>query len=52
MEARIEQTDITFAKIYAPNDNTNQINFFKNLQERLREFSGDNVIIAAILIVH
>ena len=52
MEARIEQTDITFAKIYSPNDNTNQINFFKNLQERLREFSGDNVIIAAILIVH
>ena len=46
MEARIEQTDITFANIYAPNDNINQINFFKNLQERLREFSGDNMIIA------
>ena len=29
MEARIEQTDITFANIYAPNDNTNQIYFFK-----------------------
>ena len=28
MEARIEQTDITFANIYAPNDNANQINFF------------------------
>ena len=44
MEAGIEQTDITFANIDAPNDNANQINFFKNLQERLREFSGDNMI--------
>ena len=46
MEARIEQTDITFANIYAPHDITNQINFFKNLQERLREFSVDIMIIA------
>ena len=34
------------ANIYAPNDNTNKVNFFKNLQERLRDFSDDNMIIA------
>lgn len=46
LKASIEESDVVFVNVYAPNDNASQITFYKILQDRLKEFSDDNLIIA------
>ena len=49
LDAIINEKEIMLVNLYAPNEQINQIIFFKSIQQMLREFSGQKIIIAMIL---
>ena len=46
LDAIINEKEIMLVNLYAPNEQINQIIFFKLIQQMLREFSGQKIIIA------
>ena len=45
LEAKVYESNFIFVNIYAPNDCTHQMIFYKSLQERLKKFSNENLVI-------
>ena len=45
LDLKADDSHLILVSIYAPNDSTQQITFFKNLQDVLLSFSGENIII-------
>ena len=46
LDAIINEKEIILVNLYAPKEQINQIIFFKSIQQMLREFSGQKIIIA------
>ena len=45
LDLKVENSHFILVNIYAPNDSTQQVKFFKDLQGLLAPFSGENIII-------
>ena len=45
----LDQSHITLANVYAPNDQTQQLSFFEEIRKQLEKFANENIIVGGDL---
>ena len=45
----LDQSHITLANVYAPNDQTQQVSFFEEIRKQLEKFANENIVVGGHL---